>query len=93
MTESKPDTGVLMALLARLKKRRIPNAVALKNKVDRGLPLSDYDQKFMARVLADIRKTEPLLARNPEYQPLIDQLAQLYKEISAKALENEKRSG
>ena len=93
MTESKHDTGVLIVLLARLKKRRIPNAVALKNKVDRGMVLSDRDKTFMAKVRADLRKTEPLLARNPEYQTLIDRLAHLYREISVKALENEKRSG
>ena len=93
MTESRHDAGVLMVLLERLEKRRIPNAVALKNKVDRGSPLSDYDIEFMAKVLTDIKKTEPLLARNPEYQTLIDRLAHLYKEISVKALENEKRSG
>jgi hypothetical protein len=82
-----------MALLQRLKKRRIPNALALKEKVDRGLTLSDYDRKYMTRVSADLRKVQSIVARHPEYQPLVDRLALLYQEISEKALENEKGSG
>ena len=54
MTKSKHDAGILMALLERLEKRRIPNAVALKNKVDRGLLLSEYDIEFLEKVLTDI---------------------------------------
>jgi hypothetical protein len=93
MTESNHDTGVLMALLQRLKKRRIPNALALKEKVDRGLTLSEYDKKFMERVSSDLRKAQTIVSRHPEYQPLVDRMAFLYQEISDKALENEKGTG
>ncbi len=93
MTESRHDTGVLMALLSRLEKRRIPTALALKDKVDRGDLLNNYDQKFMMKVRTDLTKTAALLARHPQYQNLVDSMTQLYNEISEKALENEDRSG
>ena len=90
MDTSKHDTGILITLLQRMEKRRIPNALALKEKVDRGEPLNDYDIKFLTGVTNDLKKTRPLAERNPEYQPLIAGFIDLCQEISDKALENEK---
>ncbi len=87
------DTALLITLLERLQKKRIPNVQALKRKVDRGESLSDYDIKIMAEITSDLQKTKPLADRNPEYQPLIAGFINLCQEIADKALENEKGSG
>jgi hypothetical protein len=86
----KDGVGTVMALLQRLEKRRIPTALALKDKVDRGETLSDYDKKFLSNVSADLRQTKPLLEQHPQYQELIDYMEKLYQEITDKALENAK---
>jgi len=78
-----------MVLVERVKDFRIPNAIALKAKVDSGERLSDYDTDMLERIIVDLEKAEPLLARHPEYQTLYERLAHLYKEITDKALKNE----
>ncbi|WP_455200290.1 hypothetical protein [Kaarinaea lacus] len=90
MSGSSEDAGVIAVLLERLEKQRLPRALKLKDKVDRGEPLDDFDITFMKEITGDITKTKPLLERHPEYQTLVSRMLDLYKEISEKALENEK---
>jgi hypothetical protein len=92
MSEPTDDTGVLMARMERLKEYRIPNVLTIKAKVDKGERLNDYDTEFLGRIIVDLEKAEPMLARHPEYQTLYDRLAHLYKEITEEALENEQDS-
>ena len=91
MNTSSQDTALLMTLLQRPKKKRIPNAQALKRKVDRGERLRDYDIQLLSTLTGDLKKTKPLADQYPEYQPLIAGFIDLCQEISDKALENEKR--
>jgi hypothetical protein len=84
------DLGILAVLAKRLVEQRLPQALALREKVDRGEALSDRDAAFLQEVLEDARRAAPVLDRNPEYKATADAVAQLYKEITAKALENEK---
>ena len=56
MTESSKDTGVKLALIERFKTQRLPRALALKEKVDRGELLSDQDLAFLERVFADAQQ-------------------------------------
>lgn len=90
MSESSGDAGVIAVLLERLEKQRLPRALKLKEKVDRGEPLDDFDITFLKEIMGDITKTKPLLERHPEYKVLVSRMLDLYKEISEKALENEK---
>ena len=91
MSESSDDAGVIAVLLERLEKQRIPRALKLKEKVDRGEPLDDFDITFLKEIIGDITKTKPLLERHPEYHTLVSRMLDLYKEISERALENEKQ--
>jgi len=90
MSEKERDEGVIMALLQRLESQRLPRALDLKEKVDAGETLSDYDIQFLAEVLSDASSMKPLLDRNPEYAELAARMLQLYREITEKSLENEK---
>lgn len=80
-----------MALLQRLEKYRLPRALKLKEKVDRGELLNDSDMKFLDTMQKDAKKIQPILMRHPEYDELTTQITNLYREITEKALENEKQ--
>jgi hypothetical protein len=90
MHESSKDAGMIAVLVERLEKQRLPRALSLKEKVDGGEKLDDFDLAFLDEVFADSAKIRPLLDRHPEYQSLATRMLSLYKEITEKALENEK---
>lgn len=90
MTKSSHDTGVITVLLERLEKQRLPRALELKNKVDQGGLLSDFDIEYLKEVFADANHVMPLVEKHPEYQALAGRMIDLYKEIMDRAVENEK---
>jgi hypothetical protein len=90
MSESSEDLGLITVLLQRLETQRLPRALALKEKVDRGELLDDFDLGFLEEVFADTSSIRPFLAQHPEYQELAARMMHLYKEITDKALQNEK---
>ncbi|MGH8580145.1 MAG: hypothetical protein ACREVK_08505 [Gammaproteobacteria bacterium] len=92
MSESSEDLGLITVLLERLETQRLPRALALKDKVDRGELLDDFDLGFLNEVFADASSLRPLVAQHPEYQELAARMMDLYKQITDKALENEKAS-
>ena len=65
-------------------------ALDLKKKVDRGEKLNEFDIQFLEEVFADAQRARGLIERNPEWQELATKMVGLYKEITDKALENEK---
>ena len=94
MSESaQKDAGTIQAMLQQLNDVRLPNALELKKKVDRGEKLDTYDLQFLEGVLEDASSAQPLLARHPELQTLVSQLVALYSAITTKALENEQKKG
>ena len=90
MTKPTQDTGVIMVLLERLEKQRLPRALELKEKVDQGGLLNDFDIEYLKEVFADATHVIPLVEKHPEYRTLAGRMIDLYKEIMDKALENEK---
>ncbi|MGD2056000.1 MAG: hypothetical protein PVJ15_04265 [Gammaproteobacteria bacterium] len=93
MAESSNQDGVVQALVERFDKIRLPVALQLREKVDRGELLNDMDIAFLEEVLSDSRLIKPLVDAHPEWQDIAARMAQLYREITEKALENEKQSG
>lgn len=90
MTEASPETGLVMVLLERLEKQRLPRAFALKDKVDRGERLEDLELTLLKEMLDDATQVKPLVERHPEHQELAARVLNLYAAITQKALENEK---
>jgi hypothetical protein len=93
MLQSTMDAGLISVLLDRLEKQRIPRVLALKDKVDGGQLLGDFDIGFLEEVFMDTGKIETLIERHPEYRVLTARTIHLYFEVTSKALENENHSG
>jgi len=91
MDKSTETLGVLIALLDRMEKQRLPRLLMLKDKVDQGNLLSERDLDFMERTLEGVRNAEPILDQKPRFQELFVKLVDLYEDISSRALENEKK--
>ena len=94
MDKSAKDAGIIAVLLERLNKQRLPRALDLKAKVDRGELLNDFDIGFLEEALADANKViSSMLNDHPEYKDLASRMLHLYSEIMKKALENEENQG
>ena len=61
MSENSHDTGVITVMLERLNSQRLPRALALKEKVDNGERINDFDIAFLDEVFADIGNIIPEL--------------------------------
>lgn len=89
MTDPQKDAGVIAALAQRLTQFRLPRALDLKTKVDKGEALDELDIQFLQDVFDDAQSARTLLARHPELEDVASKLASLYHQITEKALENE----
>ena len=87
------EAGTIQVMLQRLNEFRLPKALDLKKKVDRGEKLDNYDIEFLEAVLTDASSAQGLISKHPELQPLVGKLMSLYSEITTKGLENEQKKG
>ena len=88
MAEVTKEAGVIAALAKRMVEERLPRAIAIKERVDRGEVLNDLDISFFQQVIEDTAKIKAAVTD----QRALDigaRMLQLYNEIAAKALENE----
>ncbi|MCO5760759.1 MAG: hypothetical protein NHG36_04485, partial [Chromatiaceae bacterium] len=83
------EAGLVEVVLQRLEEQRIPRALDIKERVDRGERLSDLDLSFLEEVLQDTIEAKPFLDQHPEWQELSTRVIALYKDITSKALANE----
>ena len=89
MADTSNDTGVIMALMERFENQRLPQALEIKKRVDKGEKLTEGDIEFLNQVFEDSRHVQPLVHKHPEWLSLVSRIVNLYKEIMDKALENE----
>ena len=92
MTESSDEDGVILALIERFEKQRLPRLKALKEKTDSGEVLSGGDIEFLDTVIHDAQQSKHLIDRHPDWQAFCSYVVHLYETITEKALENENNS-
>jgi len=66
MADTSNDEGLIQVLAERLERRRLPRALSLKEKVDRGETLNEFDIEFLEEVFKDAQSVHTLLERHPE---------------------------
>ena len=90
MMEQLPhDAAVIKMMMDQLVRKAIPRALRIRDRLDAGERLNDFDLVFLADVYTDLRYIQSIADRKPEYRPVVLRMVQLYKEISDRALENE----
>ena len=92
MTAPSKEDGVILALIERFEKQRLPRLRTLKGKIDAGELLSDEDLEFLDTVIHDAQHSKPLIDKHPEWQAFCAEVLHLYETITEKALDNEKGS-
>ena len=92
MADNEKDEGVILALMERFEKFRLPMVLELRDKVDAGERLNEREIEYLEQVLQDAHANRALVDRHPEWQKVSAQIVSLYKHITEKALENEKNA-
>jgi hypothetical protein len=91
LSKEDAEEGTIAVLLDRAVRRRIPNVLAIKARLDQGGTLSDLEITHLDEVLTDARKMQEMVNRHPEFQELAAKMISLYSEITRLAVENEEK--
>ena len=91
MNEASSQDGVIVAIIDRFEKFRLPRALDIKAKVERGECLDDSDIAHLKQVMDDAEDIKRIVDQRPDLQKLYTRAISLYQEITQKALENEQR--
>ena len=90
MNESN-ESAIIQVLADRLTKQRLPRAISLREKINDGEILNEFDIVFLEEVFEDVKQIRPLIDNHPEWQSLAAKVMNIYTEIMQKAMENEKK--
>lgn len=92
MSIEKDDAGLAQVLLDRFEKQRLPRISEIKEQLDRGNKLNEFDIEYLSEALHDAKTLFPFLERHPEYKALLSSVFHYYKLITDEALEVENKS-
>lgn len=83
------EAGLIHVLVERHNKQRLPRALSLKEKVERGEELTNFDVNFIKEVSSGMTQIIPLIKHRPACQKMATEMMNLCNEIVEKALLNE----
>jgi hypothetical protein len=92
MAEISKEMGTIAVLAKRMVEERLPRALAMKERIDKGGVLNDLDLVFLEQIVKDSGQLRPLMEKDPRVKEIAGQVLHLYREITEKALENEKKA-
>jgi len=86
------DEAVLETIIERFEKYRLPRLIDIRDKVNQGELLSEYDIEFLEQVFKDSRQNKHYIeAADDELKALMMKILSIYTEITEKALQNEQK--
>lgn len=91
MNHSLNDTGIILVILDRFERQRLPRIIKIKQSLDDGNCLSVLEIEHLSEALNDARILLPYLDRHQEYKPLFAKVIHYYKIVTDKALANEEQ--
>jgi hypothetical protein len=89
VSEISKELGIIAVLAKRMVEERLPKALELQARIDKGDVLNELDLNFLEQVVADANAVRPMMRDNPRVLEVAGRMLELYKEITTKALANE----
>lgn len=89
MAYTESELALIVTALDRLRTQRLPRALAIKEKVDAGAVLDEFDIAFFEEIFRDTSFKRATVDTHPEFQDIVARITHLYHEITARALANE----
>lgn len=83
------NPGVLATVMERFEKHRLPRILDIKEMVERGESLKEFEIEFLRKVFEDAQRYQPFVQTHPEFQQLFATVTHLYHSITSAALANE----
>lgn len=83
------ELGTAQVILNDFKLHRIPRLLAIKEGVDKGEVVNEFDLQFLQDVLEETRGVERFADKHPEWQKLVAEVFELYHHITETDLKNE----
>jgi hypothetical protein len=91
LSKEDAEEGTIAVLLKRAVEKRIPNILAIKERLEKGGTLSNLEITHLEEILANSKKMQEMVERHPEFQELAAKMINLYVEITRMAVENEEK--
>lgn len=86
------EDRTLTAFVVTFGRHRLPHALDIKEEMDDGALLSDWDIAFLQQAIGEASRARALADRHPELQAFYARAVHLYDQIAVQALKNELQS-
>jgi len=85
------ELGIVESVLVDFNLHRLPRLLSLQRHASRGDVINEYDMHFLTETMEKSRGSPKFAELHPEFRTIVAEIANLYEDITRKALENEKR--
>jgi hypothetical protein len=89
VTDMNHSGGIIAMMVSRFEGEQLEPLLELKRAVDQGACLNEHHGDLLEQICGEAILSKRLVDRHPEYHALYARSARLFKEITARALENE----